>query len=174
MSLPAPPAVASVTRANVAKTKPVGADSSALTNRFLNRSRALLDVADHPACVAASLASLEQAVCAWIAEVLEVSPVRRQSWLLHATVADVLAQLEDEAAAELEELRQLYHRPDAFLFQLKNARLQDVQPPATPSPERGGLSMVTAVDSVSLEQIHGWQNELEALIERGRETAVEC
>ena len=176
----------------------MSADSSALTNRFVTRCRCLLDWAENAPpkdrndlCMQAVL-TLDQAICGWIAEVLELSTQARQQLLLNgssavaldsvqqspeqdATLAkqDATMAKQDATLADIEELVQLRKQPQSFLFQLQAARLRDLQPPIN-MPARAGAIGLLSRDELSVAQVRGWLEDFVQLLERARETAFEC
>ena len=137
--------------------------------------------------------TLDQAVCGWIAEVLELSAQARQKLLLNgssavaldsvqqgsaeqdATMAqqDATMAQQDATLADIEELVQLRKQPQSFLFQLQAARLRDLQPPIN-MPARVGAIGLLSRDELSVAQVRGWLEDFVQLLERARETAFEC
>lgn len=155
-------------------------DSCALTNHFLRSSRTLLQCAQqatdervHRTLLAASLAALDQAVCAWIAEIVADSAEQRTAMVAvghFPTVLSGLDALTDAVpTAELEELRLSRRQPASALSELEMVRYRDLQPPQQISRPQ----LIGSDDRPKVTDIERWQLDIENLIESGRQTTNE-
>ncbi|MGI9346312.1 MAG: DUF6586 family protein [Gammaproteobacteria bacterium] len=152
-----------------------------MTNRCLSRCRDLLTVAKQLSSqgaetqeqfwIAAWLPLLNQALCAWVAEMMEASAIQSQKWVLQTHIIDLLDQLPQNTAPEIEELRQLRNRPGSFLNGMHQAQMDSVQTVSAMPPQVGNI--LSRQITFRLADCEQWLADLTELINRGRSTLME-